>query len=83
MGKKVLIVEAERSIVGILAFNLTKENYEVIVAKDGGTGLGKAHQEEPDLILLDVMLPVMDGFEVCKKVREKSAYTSSCCRTGR
>lgn len=72
MGKKVLIVEDERAIVDILAFNLTKENYEVIIAMDGGTGLGRAQLEEPDLILLDVMLPVMDGFEVCKKVREKS-----------
>lgn len=72
MGKKVLIVEDERAIVDILAFNLTKENYEVIIAMDGGTGLGKARQEEPDLILLDVMLPVMDGFEVCKRVREYS-----------
>jgi two-component system response regulator VicR len=72
MGKKVLIVEDERAIVDILTFNLTKENYEVIVAMDGGTGLGRAEMEKPDLILLDVMLPVMDGFEVCKKVREKS-----------
>ncbi len=70
--RKVLIVEDEQPIVEILKFNLEKEGYEVDFALDGLTGLNKALTEECDLILLDVMLPGMDGFEVCKKVREKS-----------
>ncbi len=70
--RKVLIVEDEQPIVEILKFNLEKEGYEVDFALDGLTGLNKALTEDCDLLLLDVMLPGMDGFEVCKKVREKS-----------
>ncbi|MDD6735275.1 MAG: response regulator [Clostridiales bacterium] len=72
-GKCVLIVEDEQAIVDILKFNFTKEGYKVLEAMDGETGLNLALTENPDLILLDVMLPRMDGFEVCKKVREKSS----------
>lgn len=68
----VLIVEDDPNIVDILRFNFEKEGYQVEVATDGATGLEKALSAEPDIILLDVMLPKMDGFEVCKKVREKS-----------
>ena len=70
--RKVLIVEDEQPIVEILKFNLEKEGYEVDYALDGVTGYNKAVTEDCDLILLDVMLPGMDGFEVCRKVREKS-----------
>ena len=70
--RKVLIVEDEQPIVEILKFNLEKEGYEVDFALDGLTGLYKGLTEDCDLLLLDVMLPGMDGFEVCKKVREKS-----------
>jgi len=70
--RKVLIVEDEQPIVEILKFNLEKEGYEVDYALDGVTGYSKAITEDCDLILLDVMLPGMDGFEVCRKVREKS-----------
>ena len=74
MGKKkVLIVEDEQPIVEILKFNLEKEGYEVDFALDGVTGYNKALSDECDLVLLDVMLPGMDGFEVCRKVREKSS----------
>lgn len=73
MEKKILIVDDEKPIVDILKFNLLKDNYTVIEAYDGEEGLNKASDEKPDLILLDVMLPKMNGFEVCKKVREKSA----------
>lgn len=72
-GKCVLIVEDEQAIIDILKFNFTKEGYRVLEAMDGETGLNLALTENPDLILLDVMLPKMDGFEVCKKVREKSS----------
>ena len=72
MNKKILVVEDEKAIADILEFNLKKEGYEVICAYDGEDGLGKALSEHPDLILLDVMLPKLDGFEVCKGVRKSS-----------
>ncbi|MDD2217266.1 MAG: winged helix-turn-helix domain-containing protein [Eubacteriales bacterium] len=71
-SKRVLIIEDEKSISDIIKFNLTKEGFEAIAAYDGQDGLNKALSLMPDLILLDVMLPIMDGFAVCKKVREKS-----------
>jgi two-component system response regulator VicR len=72
-AKKVLIVEDEKSISDIIQFNLKKEGFEVDTAYDGESGLEKALNGKPDLILLDVMLPLLDGFEICKKVRESSA----------
>ncbi len=72
-GKKILIVEDEVSISDIIKFNLNKEGYQVETAYDGREGLEKALNCGCDLILLDVMLPYMDGFEVCKKVREVSS----------
>ena len=72
--KKVLIIEDERSISDIIKFNLVKEGYAVETAYDGIEGLDKALSCGCDLILLDIMLPLMDGFEVCKKVREKSRF---------
>ena len=69
----VLIIEDEQAIVDILKFNFKKEGYKVLEAMDGQTGLELALTQNPDLILLDVMLPKMDGFEVCKKIREKSS----------
>ncbi len=72
MSKKVLVVEDEKAISDILRYNLQKEGYEVSVAFDGEEGVRKAYKQEPDLILLDIMLPKMDGFQVCKKIRERS-----------
>ena len=72
MPKKVLIVDDEKAIVDILKFNLVREGYETIEAYDGEEGYNKAISEKPDLILLEVMLPSMPGFDVCKKIREKS-----------
>ena len=71
-SKKILIVEDEKAISDIIKFNLTKEGFEADTAYDGQDGLEKALAGNPDLILLDVMLPLMDGFEVCKRVRESS-----------
>ncbi len=71
MDRLILVVDDEKPIVDILEFNLKKEGYKVIHAFDGEAGLYLALNENPDLILLDVMLPKMDGFEVCKKIREK------------
>lgn len=71
MDKVILVVDDEAPIVDILKFNLTKSGYKVIAAFDGEEGYRLAIEEKPDLILLDVMLPKMEGFEVCKKIREK------------
>ena len=70
MGKTVLIVEDERPIVEILKFNLKREGYEVLEALDGKTGLELGKTQDPDLILLDVMLPEMNGFDVCAALRD-------------
>lgn len=72
-SKKVLIIEDEQAISDIIKFNLIKEGFQVETAYDGQSGLDKALGNHPDLILLDVMLPVLDGFQVCKKVREESS----------
>ena len=67
--KKILVVEDEKAISDILIFNLQREGYDTLAAYDGAEGLRCALEEAPDLILLDVMLPEMDGFEVCRRVR--------------
>lgn len=72
MSKKVLIVEDEKAIADIIAFNLQREGYETMTAYDGIAGLELALSGEAEIILLDVMLPGMDGFAVCRSVREKS-----------
>ena len=68
--KTVLIVEDEKNIVDIVRFNLQREGYETLEAYDGETGLALAREKKPDLILLDVMLPRMIGFDVCRALRE-------------
>lgn len=71
MDEKILVVDDEKPISDILKFNLLKEGFKVITAFDGEEALKMVSAEQPDLILLDVMLPKMDGFQVCRKVREK------------
>ena len=73
MENKILVVDDEKPIVEILKINLEKNGYKVFCAFDGEEATQKAFADEPDLILLDVMLPKMDGFTVCKRIREKSA----------
>ncbi|MCT3064059.1 response regulator YycF [Lactiplantibacillus pentosus] len=68
--KKILVVDDEKPISDIMKFNLTKEGYEVHVAADGEEALQKVDEVHPDLILLDVMLPKMDGLEVARQVRK-------------
>lgn len=70
--RTVLVIEDDPHIVDILKFNFAKEGYKVLIGMDGAAGLELALNENPDLILLDVMLPKMDGFEVCRRIREKS-----------
>ena len=73
MSKKVLIVDDEKAIVDILNHNLKREGYETVQAYDGEEAIEKVKEEKPDLILLDVMLPKMDGFTVCKTIRQTSS----------
>ena len=68
--RTVLIVEDEKTIVDILRFNLQKEGFDTLEAYDGMTGLNMIMAESPDLVLLDLMLPGLNGFEVCKQIRE-------------
>ena len=68
--KTILIVEDERAIVDIIKFNLMREGYDTLEALDGETGLELARTKDPDLILLDVMLPKMNGFEICTALRD-------------
>lgn len=70
MYGKILVVDDEQPIADILKFNLEKEGYEVICAFDGGAAVDLALSEKPDLMLLDLMLPVKDGMDVCREVRQ-------------
>lgn len=72
MEYKILVVDDEASIVNIISYNLKKEGYSVITAEDGEQGYELALSQSPDLILLDIMMPKMDGYEVCRKIRERS-----------
>ena len=83
MSKTVLIVEDERAIVEILKFNLKREGYETLEALDGETGLELARTKDPDLILLDVMLPKMNGFEICSTLRSEGAAVPILMLTAR
>ena len=70
MKGKILVVDDEKPIADILKYYLEKEGFEVSVAYDGVEAVESAFEEEPDLIILDIMLPKLDGFTVCKKLRE-------------
>lgn len=83
MSKRILIVEDEKNIVDILNFNLVKEGYATMEAYDGQAGLQLALEQDPDLILLDLMLPKMDGFEVCRSLREQGRTTPVIMLTAR
>ena len=71
MTEKILVVEDEPTLQETLAYNLTRHGYQVEVAGDGQAALDAAREHQPDLIVLDVMLPVMDGFEVCRVLRQE------------
>lgn len=83
MGKTILIVEDEQNIVDILSFNLSREGYDTLEAYDGKTGLQLALEQNPDLILLDLMLPEMNGFDVCRKLREAGSSVPILMLTAR
>jgi DNA-binding response OmpR family regulator len=71
-NEKILVVEDEKDLVKLLRYNLEKESYRVSAAGDGETGLALFRKEKPDLVMLDLMLPKLDGFEFCKIVRSES-----------
>ncbi|MFD1019006.1 response regulator transcription factor [Thalassobacillus hwangdonensis] len=73
--EKILIVDDEESIVTLLKYNIEQAGFQTDVAYDGATALQKAEQNSYDMIVLDVMLPEMDGMEVCKKMRQKQVDT--------
>lgn len=71
MAVKILIVDDEPPIVNVLVYNLKRANYEVLIARDGEEALSQARREQPDLIILDLMLPKLDGLEVCRTLRRE------------
>lgn len=71
MDKKVLVVDDEQSIVTLLKYNLEQAGYIVVTAMDGEEGINIAAEENPDLMILDLMLPKLDGIEVCKQLRQQ------------
>lgn len=73
--QKILVVDDEESIVTLIKYNLEQSGYEVITAFDGEQGKNKAIDEQPDLIILDLMLPKLDGIEVCKQLRQQKVMT--------
>ena len=83
MSKRILIVEDEKNIVDILSFNLSKDGYETLEAYDGEAGLQLALEQNPDLILLDLMLPKMNGFDVCRSLRKENRSTPVIMLTAR
>lgn len=70
---KILVVDDEQSIVDVLAYNLVKAGHQPIVARDGEQALQLARAERPDLVILDLMLPGIDGLDVCREVRKESS----------
>ena len=74
---KILLVDDEPDILEILEYNLKKEGYEVFTASNGEKGLKRAEETDPDLIILDIMMPVMDGVEVCRQLRANPRFENT------
>jgi DNA-binding response OmpR family regulator len=72
MGRKILVVDDEAILVEAIAYNLEQAGYQVTVVADGSSALEAARRETPDLVILDIMLPEMDGLEVCRQLRRES-----------
>ena len=73
-GKKILIVDDEPDILEFLQYNLKKEGYQVVTANDGKQAIDVAEREKPDLIILDIMMPELDGVETCRLLRQKKEF---------
>ncbi len=74
MGKRILIVDDDPDFLFVLRHVLTRAGYEVVSANSGREGLEKASNEKPDMIILDIMMPDMNGWDVCKKIKEDSPH---------
>lgn len=74
MAKKILVVDDEENIVTMVEARLMGNGYDVITASDGQEGLAKARSEKPDLIILDIMLPKIDGYKVCRMLKFDEQY---------
>ena len=70
--ERILIIEDEKSLSEVLEYNLTREGYQVFTAVDGREGLDKARILKPDLVVLDIMLPSLDGLQICSELRSSS-----------
>ncbi|MFN4986563.1 MAG: response regulator transcription factor [Ignavibacteria bacterium] len=77
MEKKILVVDDEQDILDLISYNLSKEGFKVFTASDGVQGLDTALTCRPDLIILDIMMPGKDGFEVCRTLRRDSSFAST------
>ncbi len=75
---RILVVEDDRSLSDVLEYNLRNADYEVFVARDGQDGIHQAQNKSPNLIVLDLMLPVMDGLQVCRRLRSDPATADIC-----
>ena len=71
---KILVIDDESSLLEMLSIRLEANNYRVVTASDGQEGLDKAHSELPDLIILDLMLPKLDGYQVCRALKLDEKY---------
>src|SRR5260221_13119587 len=69
MAQKILLIEDEEGIIHLLTLYLKDAGYNVVIARDGADGLALHAREKPDLVVLDIILPAIDGFEVCKRIR--------------
>ena len=74
MSKKILVADDEPSIVTALEFLLQHNGYEVSIARNGAEALAALERQRPDLVLLDVMMPVRSGYEICKRIRERPEW---------
>jgi DNA-binding response OmpR family regulator len=77
MGRKILIVDDETILLETIAYNLEQAGYQVATAADGASALEAARKEKPDLVILDIMLPEMDGLEVCRQLRREDATATT------
>ncbi|TNE78773.1 MAG: response regulator transcription factor [Bacteroidetes bacterium] len=76
-NNKILVVDDEPDILEFIEYNLKREGYDVVLATNGQEGIDKAKVEKPDLIILDVMMPVLDGIEACRRMREMEEFKST------
>jgi len=72
MGKTILVIEDDPVVARLMRYTLTKHGYDVLIAANGLEGIRRARKDKPDLVMLDVMLPGIDGFEICHRLRAES-----------